>query len=343
VAESVVDLPKEVQVQEEDAEALRAMARFLQTESEALHEQRPVREPRQRVVERLESDDLLGPLRVADVAGDRRHPGELARLIQDRGNGYGDLERPSILVAPDRLVPDDSLAGANALENLLDLSGPLLRLENGDRLALHLRGRVAVHLGRAGVPAGDAAIGRRGDHGVVRGLEDRRHPVQRGFAPAPVADVHRHRADQPQPGLSLEGKPEHEPVAGAGGSREGLLELEHGSRCENHLVVAADPIGARGGEPLVVALAEQRVSVDGEDVRERAVVVDEAARLVLEELERRAVVPEELGRRLGGGQRRRRELPRRKNAARNRVVSVVPAVSPSGEPGLQGLSRHPAS
>ena len=38
-----------------------------------------------------------------------------------------------------------------------------------------------------------------------------------------------------------------------------------------------------------------------------------------------------------------RELPRRQHAARDRVVTAFRAVSPSGELGLHGLSRHRTS
>jgi hypothetical protein len=343
VAEPVVDRAKEVEVQKENAEPLRAVARLLQAERQPLHEQRAVRETRERIVEGLERDHLLRAFRVGDVTGNRRDARQLAVLVPDRRDRDGDLERSPVLVAADRFVAHDPLAGANALEHLTDFARSLFRLQDGDLLAFHIRGRIAVHLRRAGVPARDIAVRRRGNHGVMRRLEDRRHAVQREFPAAPVADVHRHRADEPHARLSLERKAEDEPVARPRGAREGLLDLEHGAGRENHLVVAADPLGVCRGEPLMIALAEQGLSLGREDVGERPVVIDETAGLVLQELEGRTVVAKQQGGRLRDGERSGRELPRRKNAARDRVISVFRAVSPSGEPGLQRLSRHRTS
>ena len=67
-------------------------------------------------------------------------------------------------------------------------------------------------------------------------------------------------ADEPHPGLGLEREADDEPVSWSGRSRKGLLDLEHRARREHHLVVAAHALGARGRKPLVVPLAEERVS-----------------------------------------------------------------------------------
>ena len=83
----------------------------------------------------------------------------------------------------DRLVVLDALPAREAGEDARKLVGAVRRHDDRDRAADHLGAGVAVETLRRRVPAGDGAVERLADDGVVRALDDGRELRELGLAP----------------------------------------------------------------------------------------------------------------------------------------------------------------
>ena len=121
---------------------------------------------------------------------------------------------------------------------------------------------------------------------------------ERRVAASPLADVDRDGAQQ-EAAVLTQGKLQHEPVTGARGRRQRFLDFEHRRGLEHSLIALADSRRRRRGQPLRFGLAQERLPAGSEDVLEGLVVVDQAAVLVFEELQRRALIEQKLGGRPG--------------------------------------------
>ena len=88
VAEEVVDLLEAVEVEEEDRDAV--ATRGLESVLDAIAEQRPIRQGRQRVVEGGVDELVLEHLSLADVSRVEHDPPH-ARVVQQVGHRHLDL------------------------------------------------------------------------------------------------------------------------------------------------------------------------------------------------------------------------------------------------------------
>ena len=102
-----------------------------------------------------------------DVARNRGCTDDLARLIMNRGNRNGDVQRPAVFGDAHGFKVLNALAAANSLENLRDFVRTILGREDRDRFTDHLFSRVAVNMLGTLVPVGDDAIEIFADDGVL--------------------------------------------------------------------------------------------------------------------------------------------------------------------------------
>ena len=206
-----------------------------------------------------------------------------------------DVDGRAILAQLHRVEAQDALARLDPFADVLGLVGALGGVENRDGASDHLFGGVAVDFGRARVPARDDAVEARPDDGVVRGLHEGRHPVERDLPPQALADVDRNGTDERCPGLAAQGELQDEPVAVAGRGRKQLFDLDDGAARKDGAVVLVNAFGHLGRKPLGVGLADQGSAARAKDAFERLIAVDEPAGLILQEFQGRAVVAQQSG------------------------------------------------
>src|ERR1700730_11018743 len=96
----------------------------------------------------------------------------MARSVLDRRNRKGEVEQSSIVAPADSLEMVDSLASSEPLNNLHFFVPSILGNDQGNVLAYGFFARVAEHLLRTLIPAGDGAIQSFTDGGVVGGIPD---------------------------------------------------------------------------------------------------------------------------------------------------------------------------
>ena len=114
---------------------------------------------------------LPGLVAVGDVA---HHPGNAdgrARRRPDGGKAERDLDRRAVLAQPHRFVVLDAFTPADTAQRVIHLLQPVLGHEQPDAFAGGFRRRISEQAARGRIPAGDGAVERRGDDGVVRGFD----------------------------------------------------------------------------------------------------------------------------------------------------------------------------
>ena len=132
---------------------------------------------------------LLGALALRDVA---RHLGgadDPSASVAHRADRQRDVDAPSVLGQPHGVEVLDHLAESQPREDLVLLGAEFLRHQQGDGLAEHLVGAVAVHPGGTLVPAGDRPVQGLADDRVVRRRDDRRQSLAVGLAARPLGDI----------------------------------------------------------------------------------------------------------------------------------------------------------
>ena len=110
---------------------------------------------------------LLRPLAVGDVARDLRGPDDPARRRADRRNAERNFDRSAVLVEAQGLEMFDLLAPADPIEDGAELRAPVRRNDDVDGLADGFRRGISEQLFGGPVPAGDGAVERLGDDGVI--------------------------------------------------------------------------------------------------------------------------------------------------------------------------------
>ena len=114
-----------------------------------------------------------GLVAVGDVAGDLRSADGRARRRLDRGNAERDLDRAAVLAQAHRFVVLDAFAPADPAQGVLHLALPVGGHDDRDVLPDRFRRGVAEQAFGGRIPAGDRAVERHRDDGVVGGFDRR--------------------------------------------------------------------------------------------------------------------------------------------------------------------------
>ena len=124
-----------------------------------------------------------------NIAGNLRCADNNAVTVLHRRNRQGNIDASPVFAYARRVEMFDALAAADAGENLGLLLRSIWRYERQDRLADHLRCRVAEQLLGAVIPGGDDAIESFADNGIVGGFNHRREPAPQFFGSLALGDI----------------------------------------------------------------------------------------------------------------------------------------------------------
>src|ERR1700733_5569187 len=145
-----------------------------------------------------QTDQLLAPLLIGDIAGDFRGADDLAEFVRHRRHAQRNIDRTAVLALPHGFEMIDAFTTPDTFQDAALLLQTVLRNQDRDRLADNLFGEVAEQALRAPVPGDDHTVEILADDRIVARFDDRTETALNTFGTLVLADVdqHVHGADQ---------------------------------------------------------------------------------------------------------------------------------------------------